>query len=206
MSGPMASVPISTVPGVPVTLRWIGAPVEASVEDAALSITAGPRSDWFIDPGAGTTTLNAPGLVGPLTGDFTLSARVETAFRSTFDAGALVVWQGDRTWAKLAFEFSPAGDPMVVSVVTRGESDDCNSTLVSAREVWLRVSRIDRAYAFHSSADGRRWEFVRHFRLPAGGPTEVGFLAQSPLGEGCRATFSEIGHTTGTLTDLRNGD
>jgi uncharacterized protein len=201
----MASVSISTVPGFPVTLRWIGAPVEASVEDGTVSITAGPRSDWFIDPGSGTTTLNAPALVGPLAGDFTLSARVETAFRSTFDAGALVVWQGDRTWAKLAFEFSLAGNPMVVSVVTRGESDDCNSTLVSTPEVWLRVSRINRAYAFHSSSDGHHWEFVRHFRLLEGS-TEVGFEAQSPLGEGCRAGFSEIVLTAQTLTDLRNGD
>ncbi len=74
MSGPMAPVAISTVPGVPATLRWIGAPVEASLEDATLSISAGPRSDWFIDPRSGTTTLNAPGLVGPLAGDFTLSS------------------------------------------------------------------------------------------------------------------------------------
>lgn len=202
----MAPVAISTVPGVPATLRWIGSPVDASLEDATLSITAGPRSDWFIDPRSGTTTLNAPGLVGPLAGDFTLSARVETEFRSRFDAGALVVWQDDLTWAKLAFEFSPAGDPMVVSVVTRAESDDCNSTVVSAPQIWLRVSRIGRAYAFHSSTNGRHWDFVRHFRLSAQGSPEVGFEAQSPRGEGCRAHFSEIVHTTRTLSDLRNGD
>lgn len=202
----MASLQISAVPGVPARLRWLGAPVEAGLEDGALSITAGPRSDWFIDPGSGTTTLNAPALVGPLDGNFTLSARVETAFRSTFDAGALVLWQGDRTWAKLAFEFSPAGEPMVVSVVTHGESDDCNSMLVNGPEIWLRVAFINGAYAFHSSATGHDWQFVRHFRLAASGPTEVGFAAQSPLGEGCRARFSQIAHTGRTLTDLRNGD
>jgi uncharacterized protein len=135
-----------------------------------------------------------------------VSALVETRFRSTFDAGALFLWQNDRTWAKLAFEFSPAGEPMVVSVVTRGESDDCNSTVVTAPEIWLRVAYNDGACAFHSSADGRVWQFVRHFRLSAAPTTEVGFEAQSPVGEGCRARFSRIVHTERALSDLRSGE
>jgi len=201
----MAPEPI-TVPGVPASLHWIGEPVEAGLDDGALSITAGARCDWFIDPRSGRTAFNAPALVGRLEGDFTLSARVETEFGSTFDAGALMLWQDERTWAKLAFEISPAGQPMVVSVVTRGESDDCNSMAVDDPGIWLRVARIDGAYAFHASATGRDWQFVRHFRLPGAGPTEVGFEVQSPVGEGCRARFTQIVHTGRTLSDLRNGD
>ena len=202
----MAVPSINTLTEVPTTFRWLGTPADASLGAGALSISAGPGEDWFIDPGSGATTLNAPALVGSLTGNFTLSAHVDAGFKSTFDAGALVVWHDDRTWAKLAYEFSPAGDPMVVSVVTRGESDDCNSTVVSKGGVWLRMAYIDGAYAFHSSANGRDWQFVRHFRLSSEGAGEVGFEAQSPLGEGCRARFSEIVHAERTLTDLRNGE
>ena len=202
----MAVPSINTLTEVPTSFRWLGTPADASLGAGALSISAGPGEDWFIDPGSGATTLNAPALVGSLTGNFTLSAHVDAGFRSTFDAGALVVWHDDRTWAKLAYEFSPAGDPMVVSVVTRGESDDCNSTVVSKGGVWLRLAYIDGAYAFHSSANGRDWQFVRHFRLSSEGAGEVGFEAQSPLGEGCRARFSEIMHAERTLTDLRNGE
>ena len=162
--------------------------------------------DWFIDPRSGRTAFNAPALVGSLEGNFTLSARVETEFRATFDAGALMLWQDERTWAKLAFEISPAGQPMVVSVVTRGESDDCNSMAVNDPGIRLRVACIDGAYAFHASATGRDRQFVRHFKLPAARPTDVGFEVQAPVGEGCRARFSQIAHSGRTLTDLRNGD
>jgi uncharacterized protein len=206
MTRPMTMTPIDAVPGVPASFHWLGAPVAASLEAGTLSITAGPRTDWFVDPGSGGTTLNAPALVGRLTGDFTLSARVEAELESTFDAGALVLWQASSTWAKLAFEFSPAGEAMVVSVVTRGESDDCNSMVVGAPAIWLRVARIGAAHAFHASSDGHNWQLVRHFRLSADRDTDVGFEAQSPLGEGCEARFSRIEHLPRTLADLRNGE
>ncbi len=206
MTRPMTVTPIDSVPGVPASFHWLGTPVAASLEAGVLSITAGPRTDWFVDPGSGGTTLNAPALVGYLAGDFTLSACVGAGFESTFDAGALVLWQAGSTWAKLAFEFSPAREAMVVSVVTRGDSDDCNSMVVAAPEIRLRVARLGPAHAFHASGDGRLWQLVRHFRLSADDAVEVGFEAQSPLGEGCQARFSQIEHFQRTLADLRSGE
>ena len=46
----------------------------------------------------------------PPAGDFQLSARVRVGFRSTFDAGVLLLWLDRAYWAKLCFEFSPQGD------------------------------------------------------------------------------------------------
>jgi regulation of enolase protein 1 (concanavalin A-like superfamily) len=168
-----------------------------------LRIAAGPRSDFFVHPSGSGVVANAPADVAPVDGDFVLSARVEVAFESTFDAGALFLWGEERRWAKLAFELSPQGVPMVVSVVTRERSDDCNSGVVDADHVWLRVARIGEAYAFHSSADGETWDFVRHFHLA--GDVQVGFEAQSPTGDGCEATFSQIRFEQRTLEDLRDG-
>jgi uncharacterized protein len=163
-------------------------------------IVAGPRTDWFVDPADGTVRANAPSVLQAVDGDFLLSARVEVDFAATFDAGALVLWHDERTWAKLAFEYSPYGEPMVVSVVTRDSSDDCNSRVVAGGAIWLRIARIGAAHAFHASDDGERWEFVRHFRL---GDAQVGFEAQSPTGDGCRARFSEIRFDAATLAELR---
>jgi uncharacterized protein len=169
-------------------------------------LAAGPRTDVFIDPGTGEATLNAVRQVGPAgEGDFQLSVRVEVSFAETFDAGALLVWGGDETWAKLALEFSPEHQPMVVSVVTRGRSDDANGVRVAEPWIWLRVSRIGSAYAFHSSLDGQQWDMVRHFEI---GPVDghlVGLEVQSPLGDGCAAVFEQISWTTDTLEDLRSG-
>ena len=95
--------------------------------------------------------------------------------------------------------------PMVVSVVTRDVSDDCNSFVVPGNQIWLRAARIGRAHAFHASTDGRRWQLVRHFRLTDADTVEVGFIAQSPVGEGCGVTFSNIAFEPVTLGDLRDG-
>ena len=190
---------------LPFSSRWIGTPVAAASGSDSLTIVAGPRSDWFVHPGTGEAKLDAPALVGRAGGDFLLSARVEVGFGSRFDAGVLALWHDERTWAKLCLEYSPEGEAMVVSVVTRSTSDDCNSAVVAGDSVWLRISRIGPEFAFHASTDGSAWRLVRHFALTADDEIEVGFAAQSPLGDGCTATFSEIRFRADTLQDLRSG-
>jgi uncharacterized protein len=179
-------------------LRW-------SADREELRITAGPRTDWFISPAGGEPKANAPALVGNVQGDFQLSSHVEVDFASSYDAGVLALWKDDRTWAKLCYEFSPQQEPMLVSVVTRGVSDDCNSFVVDRNGIWLRISRIGHAYAFHFSSDGSWWSLVRHFAFAEGDNLAVGFQAQSPLGEQCTARFTRIRFLRSSLTDLRNG-
>jgi regulation of enolase protein 1 (concanavalin A-like superfamily) len=94
---------------------------------------------------------------------------------------------------------------MVVSVVTRGVSDDANSFAVESSQVWLRVSRLGLAWAFHASTDGSRWQFIRHFALDPADVPAPGFLAQSPTGGGCTAVFDAITYRPEALADLRSG-
>jgi regulation of enolase protein 1 (concanavalin A-like superfamily) len=192
---------------LPMPLRWLSTPVRFEHGDTSIVIEAGPRTDWFVDPqGANEPVLNAPALVGQPVGDFLLCARVSAGLAATFDAGVLVLYARDASWAKLCLERSPDGRPTIVSVVTRGVSDDCNSRVVDAGHVWLRVARIGRAYAFHASTDGARWDLVRHFALEPVANAAVGFEAQSPIGDGCTATFEEIRFETRRLGDLRSGE
>ncbi len=182
------------------------------VTGGAVTTTAPPLSDLFVDPGNereinSGSTLNAPTLTGsPPAGDFQLSARATVAFSSTFDAGALVVWVNNQNWAKLCFEYSPSGERMVVSVVTREVSDDANAFIVQADSVWLRVSRLDNVLAFHASVDGKAWTLVRVFALaaPLSGAV-VGFSVQSPTGDGCMVAFDHLSFTEGRLSELRDG-
>lgn len=190
---------------LPFALRPLGEAAEWRRGDGTLSVTAGPRTDWFVDPGGRPATMSAPALVGPVDGDFLLGARVAVDFRAAFDAGVLVLWRGERTWAKLCFESSPEAQPMIVSVVTRGVSDDANAFNVDGREAWLRIARIGDEFAFHASTDGRRWELVRHFALDGTGELQIGFEAQSPTGDGCGVTFSDIRFEQRRLDDIRSG-
>ena len=193
------------VPALPAPLRWVNAAVAWSARADALVITAGPRTDWFIDPLGDGVVDNAPALLMATEGPWMLRARVSAEHAATFDAGVLVVWAGQQTWAKLCLELAPDGRLMVVSVVTRGESDDCNSVVVEDDAAWLRISRLGRAFAFHWSPDGDRWHMVRYFGLGSAADVEVGFLAQSPTGAGCTATFEKIQFSPERLADVRSG-
>lgn len=175
---------------------------------AEIRMTAAPRTDLFVDPGGSEPTLNADRQVGPPpAGPFQLSARVRVDFAGTYDAGALLAWVDEATWAKLCFERSPQGEAMAVSVVTRGLSDDANSfTVPPGDPLWLRISRLGPNWAFHASLDGAHWAFVRHFALGEGAaPVQVGFVAQSPMGEGCAVSFDKIAFVPEPLADLRSG-
>jgi regulation of enolase protein 1 (concanavalin A-like superfamily) len=209
-------------PGVPFPLAPSpGAPWRIDEPAAAVTVSAAPHSDIFVDPGGDGTLnaesmLNAATLLGvPPEGDFQLSARVSVDFAATYDAGVLLLWVDERRWGKLCFEYSPAGEPMIVSVVCRGVADDANAFVVSGRSVWLRVSRIDRAYAYHASLDGETWQMIRFFALGDGTPggerhdgtthDRIGFEAQSPTGQGCQVTFDQIRFVPARLADLRDG-
>jgi regulation of enolase protein 1 (concanavalin A-like superfamily) len=191
---------------VPQPLHWAATPASWSLDGQTLTIAAGPRTDLFVDPWTGAATLTGPRLLTPLEADFQFSARVRVGFADSFDAGGLVVWLDDRTWAKLCFERSPQGQPMVVSVVTRSLSDDANGFAVDGSTLWLRISRIAASYAFHASTNGAYWHMVRQFTLGAyEGPVGAGFEAQSPMGAGCAAVFDAVRCASTTLGDLRDG-
>ena len=196
------------IPGLP-GLAWTNGEGDARHDPDAhrLVLTAAAGVDWTNDPLGGPAQQRATllGFRAPDT-DFTLSARVSVAgTRTTFDAAVLAVWIDSDHWAKLCFECSPQGEAMVVSVVTNGWSDDCNSTVVAAGHVHLRILRAGPALAFHWSPDGQRWHFVRVFRLSATAPAVVGFMAQAPTGLACTAAFEQIRLTHDRPADLRDG-
>lgn len=206
----MAVTSSLAVPGIPFPLlpsddpRW-------RVSGDGLTVTAEAHSDLFADPsGDGQTAaesqLNASTLLGAAPpGDFTFSARVRVGFEATFDAGVLLVWADEDNWAKLCFERSPDRAPMVVSVVTRGVSDDANAFVVTGEDVRLRVSRVGKVLSFHASTDDTPWVFVRAFTFPGAQSARIGFEAQSPMGDGCEVEFTEVEFARRTLADLRDG-
>lgn len=185
--------------------RWFGTPVAWSqVAEGAVAITAPAKSDRFHDPSGTARQADSPAWLTEVEPPATLVARVQVGFVDTFDAGVLMVYQAADAWAKLCFEQAPDGRPMVVSVVTRGRSDDANAFVVDDDAVWLRVSLLGAAYAFHASSDGRDWDLVRYFGLGGRGRPRVGLSAQAPVGSGCVATFSDVRLSAGVVGDIRS--
>ena len=193
------------LPGVP-RLDWAHRVSDARVSDGTLLLTAPPHTDWVADAATGERYRSAPAVGFTAPGKYTLAARVRPAFADTFDAGVLLVYLDESMWAKLCFEFSPQRQPMVVSVVTRGLSDDCNSVPISGDWVDLRIARAGQTFAFHYSLDGQYWHFVRLFALgQPGAVVRTGFLAQSPMGEGSHTVFSHIRYAERPLASYRDG-
>jgi uncharacterized protein len=195
------SIQFSNLPA----LAWLLEPASFQATAKTLTITAPAKTDWFIDPNGAAHYDTATALLFDAANDFMLSAKVTVDFKSTYDAGVLTFYQHPKSWAKLCFERSPQGSPMIVSVVTKGTSDDCNSVAMTENSVYLRMAKIGKTCAFHFSSNGDYWHMVRYFGLEDT-PLKAGFLAQSPTGNGCKVKFSEIKFEQKTLKDIRSGE
>jgi len=182
-----------SIPGLPGTLNWKNTPRSWNLDTKnVLTISSNAKTDWFVDPFDGTVANSAPILLFTPASDYVLSARVTVKFATKWDAGALMLMGDDHHWAKLSFEFSPDSKPTLVTVVTRGLSDDCNSMNLPEDSVYLRIAKSGGAYVFYFSTDGQNWQILRTFSLDTELPVRVGFESQSPAGSGAVAQFSAI--------------
>ena len=177
---------------IPRLYHWKNEPAEWSLDENRLTITAGGLTNWFISPRDGAFTASGPTLLFEAAQDFIFSARVTSNLPAQWDAGMLMAYADDTTWAKLAFEKSIYQEPTVISVVTRGISDDCNSVSVEGNSVWLRLDKTGDTITFFYSLDGTGWRQVRVFTLGPVTDLQVGMGAQSPIGQGATAEFTEI--------------
>ncbi len=182
-----------SIPGLPGTLTWQNTPRSWNLDTKnVLTVSSSPKTDWFVDPFDATVANTAPILLFTPVSDYVLSARVTVKFATKWDAGALMLMADDHHWAKLSFEFSPDSKPTLVTVVTRGLSDDCNSMNLPQDSVDLRIAKSGRTYVFYFSTDAQNWQILRTFSLDTELPVRVGFESQSPAGSGAVAQFSAI--------------
>lgn len=191
--------------------KWVNES-KAEYKDGVLTVYAPSQTDYFNSPvkenGAFPEPVaNASLYYTELTGDFVFKTKVQLEFKNFYDAAALLVYENENVWAKLALENSdlPCRKPAVVSVVTNRISDDCNGPVMEGNSVWFQVSRVDDCFAFHYSVDGKEYQMVRVFTLPVGKTVKVGFEAQAPMGEGGNRYYSEISIENKRVKNVRAG-
>ncbi|WP_274652167.1 DUF1349 domain-containing protein [Paenibacillus humicola] len=190
---------------LPPNFHWINESEEWGFDETGkLTITAPPLADFFRDPKGDSVRSSAPYVYTVLKGDFTVWTRAEAEMVENFDSACIMVMAGEDNWAKLCFEF-PNRIPTMVSVVTKGTSDDCNSERVNEKRPYLRATRFGDCFAFFYSLDGAWWNLVRYFRLEAPAEIRVGLVAQSPAGNGCKTGFEGFHYSPVPVTDLRSG-
>ncbi len=176
-----------------------------NTQNDKISVTALPKTDYFVNPETDEITSNAPFVYQDICGDFVMQAKVSHNFISTYDACVLFAFDDDTKWAKACFEYTDLGTKAVVTVMTNGKSDDANGVNVDKNEVWLRLSRKGNIFAVHYSLDGKGYMMARLTHIPMRECIKVGIVAQSPLGEGDEMSFEHFSLEQKTLTDIRLG-
>ena len=178
---------------------WQNDPVSFDIVDRSLSVTVGEGTDFFNNPEEGSITASAPFLNKEIQGNFVAKALVEPDFSSQWNAVALMVYLDSLHWIKFAFENSDATGPSMVSVVTRGTSDDANGAILKDQSrIWLALVRKGGLYSMHWSEDGEQYYMTRLTQLPNAETIQLGLEMQSPVGKEAthRIHFFEIENKT----------
>ncbi|HSZ34500.1 MAG TPA: DUF1349 domain-containing protein [Puia sp.] len=195
-----------SISAIPHKLFWENTPKSFAINKDQIVIEAGKETDMFRDPNVSYNTDNAPKLLFEADDNFVLTASVEHAFTNKWDGGAIVIKQDSLNWIKFCFEKDYTGAKRVVSVVTKGISDDCNSVEMKSSKVYYKVAKADNVITLYSSPDGVRWLLIRHLQFDTSKGFKVGFLAQSPTGDRCEVTFSDIVYTIKKIKDPYSGE
>ncbi len=187
--------------------QWMNPPEAFRVMNNSIQVAAGKGTDFFNNPENGEVTATAPLLFREVSGDFVATTLVKPNFSDTWNAAALMVHADSVNWIKLAFENSDATGKSIVTVVTRGVSDDANGVILEKRDaVWLRMIRKGDTFAMHWSEDGNAYKMARLSKLPAAEKVKVGMEAQCPAGEGTTHEFLYFSMENKTVKDLRKGE
>ena len=126
-------------------------------------------------------------------------------FSTQWNAVALMMHLDSLNWIKLAFENSDATGASIVSVVTKGISDDANGVVLNREtKVWLAIARKGNNYSMHWSVDGKNFTMARLTSMPDQATVKIGIEAQSPVSDRAmhQIHFFQIEETT--VENLRN--
>ena len=191
---------------LPRALFWENKPLDFQAGKEGMMIVAGEKTDMFRDPNVAYNTDNAPKLLFIADSNFVLTAAIHHDFLNKWDGGAIVLKADSLNWIKFCFEKDYTGQKRVVSVVTKGISDDCNSAAATANTIYYKIAKAGNVITLYYSANARNWFLIRHLQFDSTAPLKLGFLARSPTGERCRVTFSDIHYSTKKISDPYIGE
>lgn len=176
---------------------------KAEATAAILRLAPEAGTNLFHAPGGGYNVTNAPIVYTLPEGDFLLTAKVEARLEAIYDVAALVVYADDDHWAKLCFENSALREATIVSVVTRGRSDDNNSETIASPFVYLAIARRGNEFSFHFSRDGKQWRLARDFAMEFAPGVKLGFAAHTRANPQFSVAFSEMALRTAAPKNMR---
>jgi regulation of enolase protein 1 (concanavalin A-like superfamily) len=198
-----------SLPAIPYPMQAENKALDVKVlGNSHLLMVAPGNTDLYIVSDGKSETNTSPRVLFKPDSLFILTAKIKLDFKSKWDAGALLIYNDSKHYAKFCFELDFSGQPRVVSVVCNEVADDCNSAPIARNEIYYRIvgSTKENTFALFYSENGKEWLGVRGFRLNKTDNLRIGFSAQSPTGKQCRVDFTEISFQNRRLRDFWLGD
>lgn len=192
--------------GIPKETHWVNPPAAFAVSGHGIEIVASERTDKYIAADGSYTADSANRLLFEADPDFVLSAEISHPFANKWDGGGLVLEGDSENWIKLCFEKDYTGAKRVVTVVTRGMSDDSNSMQFDSRQAHFQIAKIGDVVFLYASETGKGWYLVRAMSFKFDGKLQVGFLAQTPEGESNKVSFAHIKYRPTAMKDYWKGE
>jgi uncharacterized protein len=194
------------IPGIPKETQWVNPPAAFTSSGHGIKIVASPQTNKYIAADMSMVSDNANRLVFEADPDFILSTQIAHPFAKMWDAGCLILEGDTENWIKFCFEGDYTGAKRIVSVVTRGTSDDCNSIALDKNAAFLEMAKIGDVVFLYSSETGRDWYMVRVLKFKFEGKLRLGFLAQTPEGDSNPVHFDHIKYTPTAMKDYWKGE
>ncbi len=169
-------------------MRWHHEPPEWRVEGRSITVTAGPKTDFWRKTHDGGIRDHGHFYYRPVTGDFTAEVKVTGQYADLYDQAGLMVRLDETTWMKCGIEFVDGVQHASV-VVTRDWSDWSVLPLANPPAIWLRVVRHGPTVEVFYSLDGGEYTMIRQAFLTEEPAVDVGVMIAAPTGNGFTATF-----------------
>jgi regulation of enolase protein 1 (concanavalin A-like superfamily) len=192
---------------VPHAFTWVNNPKTFTVTSGnSIQIVAQANTDQYIALDGSYYANNAPKLLFKPDSNFIFSARLSMGFDSVYDAGSIIIYSDSSNWAKLLFERSDEKTIHVSSSVIKDKiTDDNYHSVMTNKQVYLKVAKAGKVFCFYYSTDGKHWNIVRTFTYKTEG-LRLGFYAQSPKGPQCTVDFTDISYQPHGFTNFFTGE
>lgn len=175
------------------TFDWLNPPPAWAGGSNRLKVTTGRETDFWQTTFYGFRRNTGHAYLAPVSGDFTLSARVTGEYQALYDQAGLMLYRDESNWIKTGIEYTDGMMHFSV-VVTREVSDWSVIPLPQASpgdELRVRLTRHDDAVRIQYAIGPMDWQMARLAPFSAA-DARAGVMACSPQREGFRAVFRDI--------------
>ncbi|HEU5474338.1 MAG TPA: DUF1349 domain-containing protein [Actinophytocola sp.] len=173
-------------------MHWRNEPKQWADDAGVLEARADDHTDFWHTTGYGYVRASGHIYGESVSGDVTVSVRIDGNYRDQYDQAGVMAWVDDDHWLKAGVELFD-GQLRLSTVVTIGHSNWAFATLPEGTAtLWLRLQRKSEAVEVHYSLDGAGYDLASLVYLPAGREAHVGVMCAAPEGDGFSVTFRDL--------------